>query len=393
MSESMEGPGVDLQRPSLAPPAPILVTVLQVLGVGLVSGGLAMGGVVLHTAPRGSGPSGMAIVTALSLLIAGTAGGAVLWALGWLVRHQHETADVRERLLRALEGGRGGAAAHGSRHATGSGPVSLAEAELAEAESSSELLQRLLGEIMEMNANLLMSQDQREAKGRQRQERLAREVTGAFAAALVEHAFARAETCIKQFEDDLPDDDRVAEMQSRLAEARKVAEARDVEDATRRANDLMAVSSFVEAQQTADGLLLAYPSSEAAGTLVDRVQRESKAFFREQRQRLYAEVQRNADARRWRKALDAARQLVETYGDSTEADEARAMLATLEGNARIEEVRQLRDRIRDMIKRRRYAEAVNTAREVLHRFPDSQAANDLRGQMARLEELAAEEGQ
>lgn len=393
MSGPVEDPGVDLQRASLVSPAPILVTVLHVLAVGLVFGGLALGGVLLSEPLRANESGVTAILTVLSVLLSGAAGGAVLWALGWLVRNQHEAAVVRKRLLlRAHDGARGGAAAGGSLHATASGPVPLAEAVL-EVGNDTELLQRLLGEVMEMNANLLMSQAQREAKGLHRRECLARDLTAAFAAALEQRAFARAEACIKQFDDDLPDDDRVAEMRSRLAETRTAAESQDVENATQRAHDLMAVSSFVEAQQTADSLLLAYPSSQAAAALVDRVQRESKAFFREQRQRLYGEVQRNADARRWRKALDAARQLVEAHGESTEADEARAMLATLEGNARIEEVRQLRDHIRDMIKRRRYTEAVNVAREVLHRFPDSHAANDLRGQMARLEELAAEEGQ
>jgi len=393
MSEPVEGPSVDVRCPNLAPAAPILVTVLQVLAVGQVLGGLALGVVVLSLVPPGGGPGGTAIVAALGLLVLGAALGGVLWALSWLVGNQHETADVRERLLRASDGGRGGAGMHGALHGTTARPVSLADAELDEGESSAELLQRLLGEIQEMNVNLLMSQAQREAKGVKHQEREAHELTAAFATALVEHAFARAERYIKQFEDDLPDDERLGEMRSRLAEARKVAASHDIEETTRRTNDLMAVSSFVEAQQTADGLTLAYPSSQEAAALVERVQRESTAFFREQRQRLYGEVQRNADARRWRKALEAARQLVELFPDSTEADETREMFATLESNARIEEVRQLRDYIRDMIKRRRYAEAVNTARDVLDRFPDSHAATDLRGQMGRLEELAAEEGQ
>ena len=121
--------------------------------------------------------------------------------------------------------------------------------------------------------------------------------------------------------------------------------------------------------------------------------RESTAFHRDQRQRLYGEVQRNADARRWGQALDAATQLVETHPGSGEADSAGAMLTTLKDNARIEEVRGLRDHIRDMIKRRRYAEAVEVARDVMQRFPDSQAAVDLIDQIGLLEKLAAEEGQ
>ncbi len=298
-------------------------------------------------------------------------------------------AMAQERILRALKSGPGAAAAHPPTHPR---PVSLAEAELDDFDNSAELLQRLLSETMEMNANLLMSPSQREAKGLRRQERLAGDLTEAFVAALAEHAFARAEVCIKQFEDDLPDDKRLDEMRTRLSQTREAAEARDVEAATQRASDLMAVSSFDEALQAADALLSSYPASSRAQELVDRVHRESTAFFRDQRQRLYAQVQRNADARRWGQALEAATQLVQTHPGSGEADAARAMLTTLADNARIEEVRRLRDHIRDMIKRHRYAEAVEVARDVMERFPDSQAAVDLRGQIGRLEELAAEEG-
>jgi hypothetical protein len=67
-------------------------------------------------------------------------------------------------------------------------------------------------------------------------------------------------------------------------------------------------------------------------------------------------------------------------------------MTTLEQNARIEEVRQLRDEMRDMIERRRYAEALEIAKDAMKRFPQSHFAVELKGQIARLRELAAGEG-
>ena len=68
-------------------------------------------------------------------------------------------------------------------------------------------------------------------------------------------------------------------------------------------------------------------------------------------------------------------------------------METLKDNARIEEVRQLRDQIRDLIGRRRFAEAVRVSEELIRRFPDTQAANELRSQIDRLRARAAEGAQ
>lgn len=390
MSALSEDHHVALHRPEAVIVAPtVLVTILQVLAVSLIVGGLAKGGAALQVSPRGGSLAVGAILGALGWVVAGCSGGALLWSIGWLVRRLHGDAVARQQMLHALEAGGGREPIRPAvlLHATGGGEV-----EQLTGGDQTELLQRLLSEIMEMNANLLMSQNQREAKGRHRQERLARDLLAAFEAALAGHEFAHAEVCISQFEIDLPDDARLAEMVTRLAETRAAAEARDVETETRQAEDLMAVGSFDDARQVAEALGSAYPASDSARALAERVEREAAAVLREQRQRLYADVQSHAGARRWCQALEAAKRLMETCPGTSEADAASAMLTTIEDNARIEEARKLRDHLRDMVTRRRYTEAVAIAQDLMERFPNSHAANDLQGQMARLRELAAEEG-
>ena len=68
------------------------------------------------------------------------------------------------------------------------------------------------------------------------------------------------------------------------------------------------------------------------------------------------------------------------------------MLPTIQDNARIEEVREIRDQIRDLINRRRYGEAVEAAEAVVRRFPDTRAAIELGRQLNRLRELARPPG-
>ena len=69
------------------------------------------------------------------------------------------------------------------------------------------------------------------------------------------------------------------------------------------------------------------------------------------------------------------------------ASSVRVVVATpavLAKNARIETVREMRDRITDLIKRRRYNEAAQVARDVIDGFPETQAAVELRSQLPAL---------
>jgi len=388
MSESEERGSARLDGVIAAPTA--LVAVLQVLAVALIVGGLAQGGAVLQDAPMGGDRAIAALLAAAAWFVAGCSAAAVLWGLGWLIRRQYYATVLQQRILQAIESGSGLEVLRPAAPLRAAEPSDLGPAA---AEDHIELLQRLVSEVMQMNVHMLMSPAQREAKGRRRQDRLAGDLLGAFESALAAHEFGQAETCIRHFERELPDDERLAEMASRLSEARATAEARDISKATRQVEDLMAVASFDEAERAAEGLLSSYPSSQAALALVERVRREGAVFQRDHRQRLYSEVQRSASARRWQQALDAAQRLIEAHPDSSEADAANAMLTTLRSNARIEQVRELRDNFRDMMKRQRYPEALQIARDMIERFPDTRAAADLRRQMGHLRKLAAGEAQ
>ena len=153
----------------------------------------------------------------------------------------------------------------------------------------------------------------------------------------------------------------------------------------------MAASNFAGARNLAESLLEKYPDSATAVEMLTRVRREQDAFASEQRSRMYRKIEKDASDRHWHSALEAARKFLDAWPDSTEADAVRVQLSTIADNARIEEVRSLRDQIRDMIARRRFAEAVELAGDVIERFPETAAAIELTEQMSRLQERAKSE--
>jgi tetratricopeptide (TPR) repeat protein len=251
-----------------------------------------------------------------------------------------------------------------------------------------QVLDDILAQLMELNENILLSDEQRAAKARLRQDKLRRTLIEKARAAIDAADFTRAGQFIEALAEKVPGDEHIQPLQERLDEALQAARGERIDAAIRRVGDLMAVGDFDKAEAEARGLDQLYPNDPAATDLLNRVGRERGMFHKERRDRMYNEVVRLAEARQWRQALDAARRYVQAFPSGAGADAVGAMLATMEDNARIEEVRGLRDHIRDLLERRRYAEAVEYARDVIERFPDTRAAEELGRQMNRLRELA-----
>ncbi|HAU38631.1 MAG TPA: hypothetical protein DCX07_13065, partial [Phycisphaerales bacterium] len=304
-----------------------------------------------------------------------------LWALAWLIRRVARQQALESRSPQAEPA-----------PANPPAPVSAPTPPPAETSREPEILRDILARLDELNAGLLLSPEQIEVKRRRHQaeasERLERRFSGQLSAGELD---AAGET-LRRLTSEVPDSSALGSMRTRLDEARAAAQAEDIRWQTARAGELMAAADFPAAVKLAEDLLAKYPSSPEAIALLDRVHREQDAFVTERRRSLYAEVGRAASKRKWREALAAASKLLEAYPEGLEADAVRIQLRTLEENARLEEAREMRDRFRDLLSRRRYAEALEAAREVLRRFPDTQAAADLREQMPRLEELARNGG-
>jgi len=358
---------------------------LRVVGAALAAAGL-LAGLVRLTMWAQTGRGGPAeCLAAVLVILAAAAGGCALWALAWLIRRVARQQAPEPRPAPTEP-------APANPPVAQPAPVSAPASPPAEASREPEILRDILARLDELNAGLLLSPEQIEAKRRRHQAEASTRLEQRFSEQLSAGDLEAAGETLRRLSYEVPDSAALGSMRARLDEARAAAQAEDLRRQTARAGELMAAADFPAAVKLAEDLLAKYPSSPDAIALLDRVHREQDAFVTERRRSLYSEVGRAASKRNWREALTAASKLLEAYPQGLEADAVRIQLRTLEENARLEEAREMRDRFRDLLSRRRYAEALETAREVLRRFPDTQAAADLRDQMPRLEELARNGG-
>ena len=368
------------------PPSPAtLVMFLTVLALVFVTAGGIGCCLMLYDSGHEDGLTNDEIIRAVSMLVGGTAIGCALWALAYLVRIQYDSASLMRHILSQLAS-RGGKTAGRSRKVSEEpadiSPLPVSDASPAKAlfqfetdvarEGPDEPPER--GEISDVSA---LADEEEPAVAEP--EPLVSVTAGPEEA---DDGIPVAEKADED-EDDPPEEAEAADE----AEAGKDV-AEDVVACRRQVEDLMALAHFDEAVAAAEELVESYPNSEKAADLWARVLRESDAYHRDMRHRMQKDVQHFSETRVWRRALAAAEKLIEAYPDSPEATQLSRQMQTLRDNSRIEEVRELRDQIRDMLERRRYAEAVKVAEEVMDRYPETQAAAELRGEIRRLRLLA-----
>jgi len=377
-------------------PAVLVVSLWALAAVSVVLG-VASGVSAALGTDAGDGAASAILRVAVRVAAGGCIAG-VLWALGWLCRTRIEQVELTRRIASALEelagAGVPGAAGAGTLGLVIQGTEDESEQAAGEVEGRAAGLggEALLRQLRELNVNVLLSESQREMKRRYFAEpegkRLSREIERLADAGDV----ARAEAAFERLIRLVPDHPALEDLRARLEEARAQAQSREIAEAGKRVEDLMSLSDFDAADAVLRPLLSKYPSASEVSALAERVAREREAFVKEQRLRLFQRVDKEAAARHWRSALSAAQELLKAYPGTPEADGVQAQLETIRENARIEQVREIRDRIGDLIGRRRFEEALKLAQHVILEYPDTAAADQLRGQLARLKELARSGG-
>jgi len=325
------------------------------------------------------------LISAGAYLIGGWSLSGVLLAAAWLLRRQHQAGLTLRRLLAASKAAGGWPTVEAEEL-----PVAASVAQVPVDDSAVEKLDLVLGELKELNATMLLSEDQLKLKRARRQKAAGEDMTMEISKAIAGRQFARAERLLEQLMDLVPDMSHYNEQARTLADARQQSQAKDVEEATDRTEDFMAIGAFAQAREVAEELIDKYPAAPEAIALVDHVRREHNAILAEKRKDLYQEVDRHVLAKRWVQALSAAEKLLAEHPECPEAELVAARMDTLTENARIEQARQLRDSVRELLREKRYQEALAAARELVAEFPETQGAQDLRRQMDTLEQLAGE---
>lgn len=327
-------------------------------------------------------------IDGVTSLLLGLLGGGVLAGLGWLVRCQQRSVIQQARLERLL-----GQLRDQLAEPPWPLPAESTEPPPPQQTLDPDLLRQMLRELREINQNVLLTDEERKTRQKSLRENRASQLLGQIDSALQDAALEQAEDLLEKLREEFPDDERIEPVRERLVETRQSVVKALVNGQIQRAGDLMSVSRFDEAISLARELREQYPDDPQTETLLQRVQREARTFRDEQRRRLLGLVQEHGRARQWRKALQAGHKLINDYPDTDEADQVRAMMPTLVDNARIEEVRDHRDRFGDLMDRRRYAEALDAAQQIIQNYPETAAADDLRKQLPRLSQLAQQPGE
>lgn len=358
----------------------LLILSLQFLAVFCAATGLLVG---IWRALQSSGVEGSPtapVVSGLLMFVSGLVAAGLLWAAAHLLGAHSERRDREHDLLRVLQ------ELHSESPAEAQPTPEPAPDVAAELKP---LLAAIREELTELNTNMLLSPEQREAKRfrkqSQRAEQLARQVRQGIRAG----EFDQAEEMLERLLQEIPDDPHLDELRDRIEEGRREESRRLVQQEVRRTADLMAVARFDEAIDVAREVEDKHGQQPEAQGLLQRVMQEAQTYELQQRRRLYTQINEQAEAREWKLALETAHRLLEKFPDSEQAGRVRNLMPTLVDNARIEEVRGLRDRILDLMERRRYAEAAQLAHHVIENYPETAAAEELRPKLQRLRQLAA----
>jgi hypothetical protein len=205
------------------------------------------------------------------------------------------------------------------------------------------------------------------------------------------HDFHRAREELANLASRFGADERTQKAQQRIEHAAEAARAGDITEISKRVEDLMGSARWDEAHRLARDLAAKYPLDAASRRVAERVMRERTIFEQKHRERMHQEIQQFVTQRRWREALQAGRQFLETFPAGVDADSLRAQMETLEANADIQARQSFERRIKEHIQQHQYWDALALVRRIMQEHPLSPQANALRGQLPRLEELARQQ--
>jgi tetratricopeptide (TPR) repeat protein len=356
---------------------------------------LVAGVVRLTVRAEGDSPTGPAAFWEFGVFVAaGLSGGGLLAGMGVLLRALRE---VRSSMIRVE---RFGYEQHDS--AVGEAPGEASREGAAAPEGDSGLIevaasrdgawQEMVRLLRDIRDNSLLSEPERQEKRLHVAEEEILEAQATLRSLTEKGDFVRARELAQQVERRYPSDERAAGLAEQVEGARERRQSDDISRTSKEVGDLLSISAWPRAREVAGGLQARHPDAVEARHLLIRIEREYKLFQDEQRRRMYAEVQRYVTRRRWEEALAAARTFIERFPGGPEAEALRVQTPTLETNWEIEKRQKLEAQIMDLAKRGRYMEAVELARKVIARYPDSPQAEALRLRLDRLVELADDPG-
>jgi outer membrane protein assembly factor BamD (BamD/ComL family) len=205
--------------------------------------------------------------------------------------------------------------------------------------------------------------------------------------------WSEADHVVRTLEAEHPNDHEVKRTRQQFDDARRNAESDSVQRARMQVENFIGISSFEQAEQLARRLVEDFPGNLDAKGLLSRVTRERDIHRETSVARMVEEIRHDTERRLWRRALMHAQRLVEKFPDHPKTARVREQMTTLGENAEIEERQEQEVRIQELIRSRKFNEAIQLSEDLLMRFPTSPQAEAIEVLLPRIRELAKEEAE
>lgn len=193
------------------------------------------------------------------------------------------------------------------------------------------------------------------------------------------------ETRLRQnFKDD---PDAITLLQS-IADARQRAVTEAIESLRREVESLMSMARWNEAFAQIDAMSQRFPGDVHLINLAAHVQREHQGWRESVTSHLFDQVKLAADRRDWKTALRHAEELATRFADHPRGHKVAQQLPTLRENAEIAARQELEQHLQQLIRSRRFDEAIVLAEQIIRDYPHSPQAAECRSILPRLEQLA-----
>ncbi len=239
----------------------------------------------------------------------------------------------------------------------------------------------------------LLTEEERRQRAEIESQALAGQLDKDIPALLREHNWQEAQLRLQRARTRfpaLPIWERLAEQ---VEQARIKFEKHDVETTTREVDELLALGELDRAATLVRDLQRRHPDAREAVELGKRVATALDRASAEERAELMAKAQEATDQRRWTDALRHVEEVMKRFPNSPEAQDLRQQLPTVRSNAEIQTRQRAETEITELIRQHRYDEALERARALIDRYPDSPQARALRDQIPRLQQRAEDMGQ
>jgi outer membrane protein assembly factor BamD (BamD/ComL family) len=330
------------------------------------------------------------IVGIVLLGVGGVAAALLLAGVAAIINYLQNQMQIMNRLVRAQEDV-ATALTHMSRPEDSHAPSVPAAPVIPEAPVAqttwidSQRLEQIGELLQEISENVLLTPEQRQARQRQRVERMHRDLGEVLSRLLADGKFPEAQRRIDEYARSFPDERAAVEQfQARIEQARSQVEETDYQQAAGRIRDFMGMAAWERAEDVIQELLARHPRSQRVHSLVDDLRQERGKFEQQQRQQLLGEIEQLTGRKEWRHAFRLATDLLSRFPSSSEAQTLRGKMDTLRDNAEIEIRRDLEEQLKEMMRTHRYIEALALAQDIIAKYPNSPQAKVLKEQLPQM---------